>query len=180
MSIRGARQAPGPVSTAQVTSLSSRSTTCVFRICPTFNVYSLLLILFRYGIKAQSMIQLRYNGLNESTLYVYVSHRIMFRSLTPFYQETKGLPSTNVLYGKGLWRLRTLCSQTTQMPSIFDVTESFTEDPGPAEFVTVLSDVPRGRNEHRVVALKLIRCDKDDMERYKRVSLTTQLDTSNR
>jgi serine/threonine protein kinase len=73
------------------------------------------------------------------------------------------------LYGKGLRRLRTLCGRTPNLPGLFEVQETFVEDPPTPICQTGMSDVHRAKNERRVVALKTIRSNDEGIETYKRV-----------
>jgi hypothetical protein len=95
-----------------------------------------------------------------------------FQLYTHLIKELEKLSPSSPLYGKGLRRLRTLCGRTPNLPALFEVQETFVEDPPTPICQTGMSDVHRAKNERRVVALKTIRSNDEGIETYKRVRTT--------
>jgi hypothetical protein len=112
----------------------------------------------------------RSNGSCASTPYAV--SRFLSQILTHYLQELEKVSPLSPLYGKGLRRLRTLCGRTLNLPALFEVQETFVEDPPTPICQTGISDVHRAKNEHRVVALKTIRSHDVVIEMYKRVRTT--------
>jgi hypothetical protein len=112
----------------------------------------------------------RSNGSCASTPYAV--SRFLSQILTHYLQELEKVSPLSPLYGKGLRRLRRLCGRTPNLPALFEVQETFVEDPPTPICQTGISDVHRAKNEHRVVALKTIRSHDEVIEMYKRVRTT--------